>query len=277
MRLATQVAHTSNADDQKAYGSDRIIWSQIENYYEIEQSFTADPVFSIRVTKGNVQISTTRGYQHPSGLAVWLTEIPEPGEAEFEVTCTVNGKVYTQIIRMEFVALSSLPDGMEIGQKVPLVRKVGDSIYFSNVPTSFTNHWSVGNSHTTETAMWGNVYSATDNGNWAVPGVYHEMQIICVEENVNMHQTMDVIVTGQDGTMRASEYTPFGTVATVPADLKVIESQAFAGTQLTEIDIPAGVSIAADAFDGTGLIAIYCHDQATIDYAVQNGYVAVVE
>ena len=72
-------------------------------------------------------------------------------------------------------------------------------------------------------------------------------------------------------------YTPFGTVAAVPGGLKKIESEAFAGTKLTEIDIPAGVGIAADAFDGTGLVAIYCHDQETVDYALQHGFAAVVE
>ena len=56
-----------------------------------------------------------------------------------------------------------------------------------------------------------------------------------------------------------------------------LKSQAFAGTKLTEVDIPAGVSISADAFDGTGLVAIYCHDQATVNYAVSHGYVAVVD
>ena len=92
-----------------------------------------------------------------------------------------------------------------------------------------------------------------------------------------MIKTIKAIVTEADGTLSRSKYTPFGTAASVPADLKTIESQAFAGTQPTEIDIPAGVSIANDAFDGTGLIAIYAHDQDTIDFAVEHGYVAVVE
>ena len=73
-------------------------------------------------------------------------------------------------------------------------------------------------------------------------------------------------------------YTPFGMVAAVPGGLKTIESEAFAGTKLTEIDIPAGVSIAADAFRDTGLIAVYTHnDPDTVDWAVSNGVVALTE
>lgn len=92
-----------------------------------------------------------------------------------------------------------------------------------------------------------------------------------------MNKTIKVVVTEADGTMKKSKYTPFGTVATLPTGLKVIENEAYAGIQLTEIDIPSGVDIAADAFDGTGLVAIYAHDQNTVDYAVNNGYVAVVD
>ena len=32
-----------------------------------------------------------------------------------------------------------------------------------------------------------------------------------------------------------------------------------------------------DAFDGTGLIAVYAHNQETVEWAVANGFVALVE
>lgn len=87
-----------------------------------------------------------------------------------------------------------------------------------------------------------------------------------------------LVKTGAEASIiPSSEYTPTGTVTTLPANITRIESEAFAGTKLTEIDIPAGVEIADDAFDGTGLVAIYCHDQETIDYAVRHGYKAIVE
>lgn len=108
------------------------------------------------------------------------------------------------------------------------------------------------------------------------PGIY-EGYVETGFDNVMWREKMTIIVTKSDGTMKKADYTPFGTVAPAPAGLKTIESQAFAGTKLTEVDIPAGVSISADAFDGTGLVAIYCHDQETVNYAVSHGYVAVVD
>ena len=115
-----------------------------------------------------------------------------------------------------------------------------------------------------------------ENDIWNQSGVF-TMQMIAGSDNICMNKSIKVVVTESDGTLSRNKYIPFGTIATSPASLQAIQSQAFAGTRLTEVDIPAGVSIAPDAFDGTGLIAIYCHDQDTIDYAVGNGYVAVVE
>ena len=79
--------------------------------------------------------------------------------------------------------------------------------------------------------------------------------------------------------MNEADYTPYGLVNTLPAYTIVIDSQAFAGTKMTELDILASVTtIAADAFDGSGLIAIYTHNkQDTIDYATDHGFVALVD
>ena len=274
--------YSSNLYDFVPSGAEMLFTSQIQNYYTILDAFTSDPAFDIQLRKGNVDFNTG-GYQDPSALTVRLSSMPEPGEAEFEVICTINGRNYSQTINMEFVLLDSLPTGLEIGQKLPLLFKVGDPFYdLKNVPISFTNNWSVGESRETQIASTNIVFNAvnfnTDTPVWSVPGVYRgEVRLIAVAENVMMHQTVDVVVTREDGTISADDYTLFGTVATVPADLTRIGSEAFAGTKLTEIDIPAGVEIAADAFDGTGLVAIYCHDQGTVDYALQHGFVAVVE
>lgn len=266
-----------NMADGEPYTLNDLFSCQMVNYYEIKDTFATDPVFDVQVKKGNVSINTDGMQYGPFGLNVFLSEIPEPGEVEFEVTCQVNGKVYSQTIGMEFVAVDSLPTGAEIGRKTPLVFQVGESSDLSAVPTSFANHWSVGAFHKTEFIAPSSVLGASAEGKWTVPGVYREAKLISVDENVRMNKAVDIVVTRADGTIQRMEYTPFGTVAAAPADLTVIESQAFADTKLTEIDIPAGVSIADDAFDGTGLVAIYAHDQNTVSYAVQHGYVAVVD
>ena len=78
--------------------------------------------------------------------------------------------------------------------------------------------------------------------------------------------------------MDKDDYVPFGSVTQMPAGLTKIEQEAFAGTKLTEVDIPAGVEIAGDAFDDTGLIAIYTHnDPDTIQWAVDRGVIALTE
>ena len=98
-------------------------------------------------------------------------------------------------------------------------------------------------------------------------------------DNVMWREELTIIVTESDGTMDVNDYTPFGTIQQLPRNLQVIESQAFAGTQMTEVDIPAGVtSIGQYAFDGSGLIGVYTHNNpVAINWAVSNGYVAVTE
>ena len=64
----------------------------------------------------------------------------------------------------------------------------------------------------------------------------------------------------------------------MPEDTTEIGDEAFAGTQITEISIPAGVrSIADNAFDGTGLIAIYTNgNQVAQYYAMRHRFVIVI-
>ena len=79
-------------------------------------------------------------------------------------------------------------------------------------------------------------------------------------------------------TVKASDYVPYGTVMQMPSGTARIESEAFAGVPMTEIDIPAGVNyIAEDAFDGCGLIAIYTHNAYVTAWAEDHGITAVTE
>jgi len=85
-------------------------------------------------------------------------------------------------------------------------------------------------------------------------------------------------VTDEDGTLDASLYEPVGSVFTLPDSLTTIGSEAFAGTSIRQIDIPETVtSIAEDAFDGCGLVAIYAHNLYVLEWAVDHGFVALVE
>ena len=90
---------------------------------------------------------------------------------------------------------------------------------------------------------------------------------------------MQGIATEEDGTLNAADYTPKGTVFTLPAQTQRIDEEAFAGVQMTEVDIPAGVSfIAEDAFEGCGLIAIYTHNNPyVISWAVSHGIIALTD
>ena len=111
-----------------------------------------------------------------------------------------------------------------------------------------------------------------------VPGIYEGyMETGC--ENILWREPLTVIVTNADGTMSASLYTPRGIVEQLPADLQRIEEKAFENVPMTEVDIPAGViSIADDAFDGCGLVAIYTHNnQVAVDFALDHGIIALTD
>ena len=111
------------------------------------------------------------------------------------------------------------------------------------------------------------------------PGTYQfEPWTIYWYSNYAVYYPLTLIVTESDGTLDVKDYRPFGTAAEVPSGTKKIESEAFAGTKIREVDIPAGVEIAEDAFMDSGLIAVYTHnDEDTIQWAVSHGVVAVTE
>lgn len=113
----------------------------------------------------------------------------------------------------------------------------------------------------------------------SVPGVYESGATLTIGmSNLEATMPLTLIVTEMDGTLSKNLYTPVGTVWKLPADTTAIESEAFAGTPIRQIDIPAGVtSIAGDAFDGCGLIAIYAHNQYVIDWAAAHGVAALVD
>ena len=105
-----------------------------------------------------------------------------------------------------------------------------------------------------------------------------ECRLVAYSANLYMSVPATYVFTGADGTIPESQYTPFGTVTKLPAAITKIESEAFTGTKITEADIPAGTVIADDAFAGSGLIAVYTHnDPEIIEWAVGHGIVAITE
>ena len=102
-----------------------------------------------------------------------------------------------------------------------------------------------------------NGFDWEDGGRAMHPGTY-DVRLVTMSGDLWMARTLRYYVTDESGRIREADYRPFGTVSTLPEDTTEIHAQAFAGTQLTEISIPASfTSIAEDAFDGTGLLAIH--------------------
>ena len=238
------------------------------------------PEFNVTLKDGNVKYKAN-AYPEDCYLEVRLEEIPQAGtSATFTVSCSLAGQTVSQDVHIQFEALPSRPTGVVVDQPEPLVVKVGDD-FERYPPIRFAGGWTLYHGQLMrQYGGWDPLFwDAIDweNCKADVPGVY-DIELCATSWNVSMIKKSRLIITKADGTLDASLYRPIGTVEKVPSGLKNIESEAFAGTKFTEIDIPAGVNIADDAFDGTGLIAVYTHnDPNTIAWAVKNRFVAVTE
>lgn len=264
--------------DGVLYSTSNLFTFGVQNWWKIGNNYSGTPVLTVSKKSGNISYYT-KLWNDGSQIDVFLTgnTVPDAGSAEFEVTCALAGKTYTQTVRIDFVTLSTEPAGVEVGYPNPIVRKVGDQVDFTP-PVCFSNQWSIGGNSWSEYGG-GNFWDHVDweHGTWMDAGVY-PLQLVARADNLCMNATVDAVVTKADGTLSAGNYTPYGTVFTLPAAITVIESEAFAGTVVTEADIPAGTQIAADAFTDTGLIAVYTHDDPdTIQWAVSNGIVALTD
>jgi len=253
----------------------------IANYQQIKDQFSEDPSFTATADDETIQFHAER-MGDGSGVTLVLDEIPSSAkDVTFTTTVTWDGTQAVNELTVRFVAPESLPDEKTMVLRGdPLVVKSGEQITPERL---YGKLWTLtGYSAEFQTLTAGDgirreylgkpgfAYYAKD------PGVYPATVSVkwC---NILWKETFQLIVTNEEGTINATDYTPAGTVAELPANLTMIERQAFAGTKLTEIDIPEGVtSIAADAFDGTGLIAIYAHNIATVEWAVEHGFVAVI-
>ena len=211
-------------------------------------------------------------------MELYLKKMPTAAQdLTFGVTCSWGGQSTTETYTIHFM---NVPDGLPTAVYI----KPASWIRVVRAGTPFNYNFGFRNFNWIEgTEAWQDLSeSLRDAVGWeevpTVPGIY-EGYVETGFDNVMWREKLTIVVTESDGTMSAADYRNFGTVEHLPADLRVIDSQAFAGTKLTEIDIPEGVAYIGEyAFDGSGLIGIYTHgNQVAIDYAVANGYVAIVE
>ena len=256
----------------KLFSDDFVDQFYFENETVLKRELNGSPVWTVTASGTTATEVGLKAVEDEEQL--YLKSMPsQAGDITYDVSCTWDGKTWSGQYTIHFKT-ATLPNRVYYSPENQLcvLRSGQDLIY-----EMFFENW---NQIEGEDA-WKDLSEDLRNAvGWeevaGTPGIYEGyMEAGCA--NLVWREKLTLVVTEADGTMKASDYTPFGTVAITPAGLTAIESQAFAGTQLTEVDIPAGVSIAADAFEGTGLMAIYCHDQDTINYAVSNGFIAVVD
>ena len=262
---------------------------QIDHFYvgnlsALESMYPNDhAVWTLTRTKGTAQLKMD--LNNLPDMDLELKALPNGTEdAEWLITCDYGTAHWEAKYTIHFMnSPTGMPTGLEMDFGNVLVVKSGDRLGLAD-KVRFRNGWNIPGEHVDTMIGGGNNWqdgvTHDDQWIWDVayqPGVY-DCNVSKLCGNIRWIEDFTLIVTNADGTLEANKYTPVGTVWSMPASVTRIEAEAFAGTKLTEVDIPAGVSIAADAFRDTGLIAVYTHnDPDTVDWAVSNGVVALTE
>ena len=263
---------------------------QIDHFYldNKEQMAAAypqdEPEWKMTKISGTAELRMdTIGYDRDMDLE--LRQLPNgPEDGVWKIECDWGPMHWETLYTVHFMnSPTGLPTGIDMDFGTVLVVRSGQRIGLAD-KVRFKNGWNIPGEHI-DTMIGGDVFNkdaVTHDEQWIwdianAPGVCQaNASKLC--GNIRWIEDFTLIVTNADGTLPANEYTPIGTVTVLPAAIREIESEAFAGTKLTEVDIPAGTMIADDAFDGTGLIAVYTHnDPDTIAWAVNHGIVALTE
>ena len=259
----------------KPQSEPQLAFVYIENEDACRLQFSGNPEFTVTSDK------ETSGFKvepiSETSFSLNLKYIPSQAtDVTYTVAVDWDDTHTEQDLLVHYVPAPSLPTGIEFGFKDPMIVQSGEKIPLN---AWFKNGWLIPG-YEPEVYLGGgnNIWEGIDEYTWcaATPGVY-DANMSVHSANIYWVENYTLVVTKADGTMSKSDYQPFGNIMKLPAGTTVIESEAFANTTFTEIDIPAGVSIADDAFKDSSLIAIYAHDQDTIDYAVSHGMVAVVD
>ena len=262
---------------------------QIDHFYfnnagQMEMSYPNDTaVWTLTRISGTAELKMWRE-QWPYDMDLRLKKLPDgPEDAKWKIECDWGPGHWETIYTVHFQNSSyGLPTGIDMDFGDVLVVRSGEPLGLAG-KVRFKNGWYIPGEKI-DTMIGG--YNWQDGVRFDetvfddvgdTPGIY-ECNASKMCGNIRWIENFTLIVTNADGTLPASKYVPFGTIAKVPANTTKIESQAFAGTKFTEVDIPAGVEIAEDAFAGSELIAVYTHnDQDSIDWAVSHEIVAVTE
>ncbi|MBQ8161432.1 MAG: hypothetical protein IJ083_11920 [Clostridia bacterium] len=262
--------------DATLWNSSDFISIGITNRAALAAQYGGTPTWTVTASDPDLDFSY---YGDEFGCFGQLSSIPQKKNSTITVECTWGGQPSSYTINLNVTNLpSALPTGL--GNLPDVIRtKVGDVITIDPTPDpasfslpGYAKQYYV-NIFDYASRDWS---SSIPTYTMAQAGVHSEL-IGLQYGSLMITKPVTIVVTENDGTISSADYVPFGQVTILPSNLKTIESEAFAGTSLTEVDIPSGVSIADDAFDGTGLIAVYAHDQNTIDYALNHDLIPVVD
>ena len=249
----------------------------VENSAACQATYTGEPIWTI-LENGEVPTYVDLRTDASGRIELYLKDMPtQAQDVEYEIQCEWDGKVGSGIYTIHFAeAPNGLPTSVQFTPANHLaIVKAGTEFEYN---ISFAD-WNGPQDGEYFRDLSENLNDVMGDGLIPeVPGIYEGyMETGC--ENILWREPLTVIVTNADGTMSASLYTPRGIVEQLPADLQRIEEKAFENVPMTEVDIPAGVtSIADDAFDGCGLVAIYTHNnQVAVDFALDHGIIALTD
>lgn len=246
-------------------------------YNKLKESIGGEPEWSCETVEGDAEFDMVAMSNGQYANLVFATRPNEACEATVKVHCSWGTLSDETQVTIEAKTLKNgLPEGIQFSFGDTMIIKKGVTLPMVTSFTSFINNWSIEG----EDLRHGYYYTPQDavsDGQFNTPGIYGGYAELNYG-NIVCGRSYTIIVTDEDGTLDASLYEPVGSVFTLPDSLTTIESEAFAGTSIRQIDIPETVtSIAEDAFDGCGLVAIYAHNLYVLEWAVDHGFVALVE
>lgn len=264
---------------------------KLNNYVLYNGNFSGDPQWSVTHPQGtvNAKIDDT----DPKQAVLYVDNLPAADEDDvYLVACDWGGVREEVRVTVHYkTPANGLPTGLEMDFYDYLIVRTGDILPLDE-RVHFANNWSIQGENPYEDAgavlsnagdaanddIWTGVFVGWQNNRYAdVPGIYRG-RVAAFHKNVHFTEFFNLIITEADGTLPAANYpAPAGTFR-LPNNTTTIESQAFAGLNMTAIDIPASVTfIADDAFQASRLCMVYCHNQYVADYAVAHGLAAMVD
>lgn len=258
----------------------QITYFYLDNAYLYSRMLQGDPVWKATRKQGTANVSIEDN--GVDGMNLDIISLPaSPEDAVYLIECDWDGVHWEEEYTVHFKnSPVGLPTGLEVDFGDHLIVRTGEEIKLRD-NVRFKNGWRIyGEDYSVPLGGDGNIWDGVNDwGNYFgnEPGIY-QANVSAMSANVRWIEDFTLIVTRADGTLPVSARPAPATLIRLPANTQRIETQAFAGSPIGSIDIPADVTfIADDAFDGCGLVYAYCHSQYAIDYAVSHGLVAMVD